>query len=91
MKQSPNFYNLTAHLGISMVENKAAVKINKLDLYAATWITLKEMITRWRGVASFRMMWMDYTVSIKHLRTLLAVYIPSMGTHVYDCLGVGKA
>ena len=75
-----------------MAENKAAVKINKLDLYAATWITFKEMVTGWRGVTSFRMMWMDYTVSIKHPPThYSAAYIPSMGTHVYDCLGVGKA
>ena len=42
--------------GKSMVENKAAVKINKLALYAATWITFKATITEWRGVASCRRM-----------------------------------
>ena len=37
-------------------EKQASVKINKLALYAATWIIFKATITEWRAVASCRKM-----------------------------------
>ena len=41
------------------METYAAVKINKLNLYAATCITPKETITGGREKPSWQIIWMD--------------------------------